>query len=782
MSVRDTPFFRSFNARLTAAKTSGSVRLLIFVGVVTITALFFPKGNSHTYSYLEGSIWNEEDLIAQFSFPVYRNPDDVERERRTLLDSLPQSFNHIDRPDAALRDSITGMFRPLEGALETAGRAAGTDAPLVLADSLRAAAARLRFPLTLNQDQWVTLAQEFLAPITRALRREALTRSVMLLAQSLHEVERIGLLDILKADIRQKEVALRMGNIEELHLRDAFLDRNDVADHLTKWFAVNSSLTPPQQELHVALAMQLAAPNVTFNAENTEIARAAALDRIPRTKGIVKQNERIIGRHERLTAEVIEKLESWQRERTNRMGDVELVLQTAGKVGHIAAILFLLIIFLHQFRRSVFLDNRKLLVIAIVITIEAFLAWLSFTIPISAPLQFLILVPMASMLLTIVFDSRLAFYATVVVAMLAGALRGNDFSIMLASILGGSMALYTVRDIKYRTQIFRSLLFIFLGYAFAIVIDGMQRSLEPGVITTQLAYALANAIVSPIMTYGLLIFFEKVFGITTDLTLLELSDFNHPLLRRLSEQAPGTFHHSIVMGTLAETAAKAIGANSTLARVGAYYHDIGKMEAPEFFIENQMGSRNIHENLKPRQSAQIIINHVVHGIELGRRHRLPEHVLEFIPAHHGNSIVSFFYELERANAPDTQPADFQYPGPRPQTKETAIVMLADTIEAAARAIEEPTREKIERLIESIVQKRLNDGELDDCELTFKDIQNIKKSFLNILLGIHHNRIKYPTEEEAQAAAKVAERTARLLQMPSSAESLARRIKQINPFE
>ncbi|MCI0473777.1 MAG: HDIG domain-containing protein, partial [Ignavibacteria bacterium] len=231
--------------------------------------------------------------------------------------------------------------------------------------------------------------------------------------------------------------------------------------------------------------------------------------------------------------------------------------------------------------------------------------------------------------------------------------------------------------------------------------------------------------------------------------LIELADFNQPLLRELSSKAPGTFHHSIVMGNLAEEAAAAIGANRILARVGCYYHDIGKIAKPDYFVENQMERKNKHESLNPNLSTKIIIAHVKEGVELARKHKLPPEVIDFIPMHHGTTLVSFFYRKAQETADENKEDIFdyiyRYPGPKPQTKETAIAMLADTVEASTKAIEDPTAKKLEDKIDEIIKKRFIEGELDECELTLRDLSKIKRSFLKILVGIYHQRIKYPEE-------------------------------------
>ncbi|MEK7671026.1 MAG: HDIG domain-containing metalloprotein, partial [Bacteroidota bacterium] len=272
----------------------------------------------------------------------------------------------------------------------------------------------------------------------------------------------------------------------------------------------------------------------------------------------------------------------------------------------------------------------------------------------------------------------------------------------------------------------------------------------------ELTYALANSIISPVLTFGLLIFFEKYFRVTTDLTLIELGHFNHHLLKMLSEKAPGTYHHSMTMANLAEAAASAVGANEVLARAGAYFHDIGKVEKPTYFVENQKGNRNRHEKLAPRMSSLIIQNHVKKGMALAREHSLPEEVVDFIPQHHGTTRIDFFYRKaltlagnssDETKIDEINEEDYRYPGPKPQTKETGILMLADSIEAAARSLEDPAPQKLEVLIDDLIKKRFEEGELDECPLTLKDLTKIKKAFLGVLVGVYHGRVKYPEVEK-----------------------------------
>ncbi|MGV8016556.1 MAG: HD family phosphohydrolase [Ignavibacteria bacterium] len=424
--------------------------------------------------------------------------------------------------------------------------------------------------------------------------------------------------------------------------------------------------------------------------------------------------------------------------------------QALGKILTVIMLIIILGFYLFHLRRDVFERNSRMALISSLMILVSFFAFMSLNLKVNAPVELLIFVPVASILLTILFDSRLSFFVVVIITFLVAAIRGGDYTIAFISLSGSILAIFSVRDIKNRSQIFRSFFFVIAGYSVAIIAVGLDRSENLSKIAVNLSYAAVNAIMSPVIAYGLLIFYEKVFRITTDLTLIELADFNQPLLRELSAKAPGTFHHSVVMGNLSEEAAASIGANRVLARVGSYYHDIGKAVKPDFFVENQLEKKNKHEGMNPTLSAKVIIAHVKEGIELARRYRLPQEVIDFIPMHHGTTLVSFFYNkaknLTDENKEDVLDYIYRYPGPKPQNKETAIVMLADTVEASTKAIEDPTPKKLEDKIDEIIKKRFIEGELDDCNLTLKDLTRIKKSFLKILIGIYHQRIKYPEEK------------------------------------
>ena len=371
------------------------------------------------------------------------------------------------------------------------------------------------------------------------------------------------------------------------------------------------------------------------------------------------------------------------------------------------------------------------------------------------------LVPVAAipLMMTVMFDSRVALFGLWTLAFIGGHFLGFDFEYTFATIFAGSLGIFSVRDIKNRGQIFLSAAIVALGYAIVLGASWLLYDVPIDIWSDDFVRAMINA-AQIIVVLPLLWVFERAFDITTDLTLLELSDTNRPLLKELSLRAPGTFNHTLQVANLAEAAADAIGANALLARVGALYHDVGKMNKPEYFVENQRSGGNPHDHLKPRMSALIIASHVKEGLVVGENYNLPKRVLDFVPMHHGTSLIEYFFRKAQSNQGDEQPdvleSEFRYPGPRPNSREAGILMLADSVEAASRSISEPTHKRLESMVDGIFKSRVNDGQLDDTHLTFKDLYQIKETFLEILIGIHHGRVKYPGQQEAEQADAVAE--------------------------
>jgi hypothetical protein len=409
------------------------------------------------------------------------------------------------------------------------------------------------------------------------------------------------------------------------------------------------------------------------------------------------------------------------------------------------ALIAVLFIYLNFFRKSA--DLPSLLDLAI-LTVIAILVPLVTTIIFKIPgygiaaIGFIILI-------TLLFENlELSFIFSVLIAFLAADVSDRSFSVALSLLIASIIAALLSYRIRRRFQVIRAgFLAGIVQFVVAYFLEGRNSFLIFSTLDLGLLkICLINGILSPIIVLGILPIFEYIFKVLTNISLLELSDFNHPLMRRLILEAPGTYQHSLVMANLSEAAAEAIGANSLLVRVGAYYHDIGKLVKPQYFIENLVNYKDMHKKLKPSMSKLIIFNHVKEGVELAKRHHINPQIINFIRQHHGKTLVYYFYSRAKEIEPDQKhEEEYKYPGPKPQSKEIAIVALADSVEAISRTVSEPNPARIEEMVREVVKKRFLEGELDESSLTLKDLEKITQSFIRILNATYHTRIKYPKE-------------------------------------
>ncbi len=712
----------------------GSLRLKFLIGLsaVILIVLMFPKGESIESEVTVGSIWIHDDLIAQFSFPILKDQktyqEELQAAAKTVYPVYLKQPETIDEVLDTVKSYDSFLIRMIDSTLS----------------SDRQENLNPTFLSTASYNTFLKLRRQERNMLQRRNLKEVLNSINSILA----EVYRTGIINQFPAG--KDSIAVRTGNVDRIEASDKFIDV-PAAEKIVKNGIGQMKLSDDLKNALEEYAVHFINPNIIYNQQATQEEIEQAKNNVSRYVGIVNENERIIAKHDRVTKEAKLKIDSYRAAKGEKIGESGYWMQFVGKFFHITLLLSLLTIYLFLFRKKIFFDNQKLILITIVLVFVCFVTFLINQISVNVPLQFLIFIPAATMLLTIIFDSRVGFYTTVIISLIAGALRGNDYTFAAMNIFAGALAVYTVRDIKNRSQIFRSFLFILLGYLVAVFAFGLERFASFESLMIETAFASTNALISPVLTYGLLIFFEKFFRITTDLTLLELSNFDRPLLKELARKAPGTFNHSMTMGTLAETAAEKIGANPLLARVGAYYHDVGKIITPQNFVENQLNNQNVHENLTPEESVELISRHVKEGIELAREYTVPQEVVDFIPMHHGTMVISFFFEKAKKlyGEEKVNIDDYRYPGPKPNTKETAIIMLADGSESAVRSIEDPDPTKVENVIDKIIKGRIDDGQLNNSPITFSDINKIKEAFISILLGQHHRRIRYPKQEEME---------------------------------
>ncbi|MDF1610784.1 MAG: HDIG domain-containing metalloprotein [Stygiobacter sp.] len=704
-------------------KTSRRIKVLIVLLTILVITFFIPKGESIESEVKVGEIWVQDDLIASKTFEVLKDPVQYENEKKNAELKILPVFLRNTSLEKLMIDSLSNYNKIL---LEN-----------IYSNSI--------INKTNLSDKSFQIFLKLKSKKNNIIKLLDLSKII------LKDIYDKGILDVTRKEIKKDSIQLRLKNIQRAVPIDNFIEYDKINEYLIyKIRAEVISDTEIENALKEYISLFIK-PNIVFSLGLTEDYKNLAKQKIPRNIGIINENERIIAKHDRITPEAKLKIDSYRIAKGDERTFFVDLLQIIGIYLHLLLLVLPFIIYIYLFRKKIFEDNLKITLIAINFILISYLTFLINSIKTSLPIEYLIFVPVSSMLLTILFDSRVGFYSNVVLSLIVGALRGNDYTFAATNIITGGLAAYTVRDIKNRTQIFRSFLYIFIGYALSIMAFGFERYQSISEIIYSLAFSSTNALLSPVITYGLIIFFEKIFNTTTDLTLLELTDLNSPLLKDLAKNAPGTFSHSIAMGTLVETTAEAIGANPILARVGAYYHDIGKMIEPGIFVENQIDTHNIHENISPEKSRDIIVAHVEKGIELGQKYKLPNEIIDFIPMHHGTMVLTYFYEKAKNLYGETNVNidEYRYPGPKPKTKETALVMLADACESTIRSIEETDTQVIENVINNLINSRIEDGQLDESPLTFNDIKKIKESFFNILIGLHHRRIRYPNQDEME---------------------------------
>ncbi len=733
-------------------KTDQFFRLGLAVVFLAISLLFFPQPESFKYAELkEGSISNEE-IIAPFTFYVEKSDQELEQEKETVRRSIPPVFNYMDSvKQEAIQslDEIQDSIRVI--LLSTAS------------DSLK----KYRINLVLNQHR-IALGRDRLEFFLHLRGDQTQPRTDLpLLKTYFNQLESIlshlyeaGIINVNKDAIKNDKnriTILRNKKEEERSIAEVF-ELNEARQYLLN--RLRSVFGDPSDSVKIGYALLDAhlRPNLYFNEEETSRRIREAIAKIPRVKGTILAGERIIDSHQRVTREHVDILRSLAREiRARRAGAGILseILLWLGKLLLIILTQIPLVLFLYFHRRRVWEDRRLLFIIVSSMLFVEIAAYgvLYYQMP-----KYLIPVAILPIVVTSYQDTRTGFFSALGLSLLLGAQNGNDYDIVLMGLVASAAAILALGFSKYRKRLANSAIFLFVSYFIGITTLGIIRYVGFHEILLSWGAAAAVSILTPMLAYAFILLFDSVFDVASEFKLIELSDLNNPILKKFAMRAPGSYHHSLQVSTLAEAAAEAIGANALLVRVGAYYHDIGKMFMPEYFVENQRGGKNPHDKLAPRISALILINHVKKGYEFARENGLPTVVCNFIIEHHGGSRMKFFYEKAKeqaAKGEEVLESDFRYPGRRPQSKETGILMLADSVEAMVRSIKEPTIAKIRNAVRNMVEEKIHAGDLDDCPLTMKDLRVIVETFSSVLMGMYHDRLEYPGQKELEKRPAIA---------------------------
>ena len=490
------------------------------------------------------------------------------------------------------------------------------------------------------------------------------------------------------------------------------------------------------------LFFDLISPNITLDQNFYETSKREALQNISRSKGFIASGDFIIAEGELVDDETYEILNSLRKEFTLQQDTPNFFLVVFGYATLIILIFTLLLLFIYNFRHDIYEDNRKLTFIFFNILVVI----VAFTLTINYNTNYVFAVPICILPLIIkaFFDSRLGLYTHLLTVLLVGFLVPNSFEFVFLQITTG------IITVQSKTQLYKRVnLFITVGQIFFIYMIGYISftTIQEGSILkinfTPIAMFMLNGLLM-LFVQPLIYIYERLFRLVSDVSLLELSDTNSILLKELSDKAPGTFHHSLQVANLAEAAANEIGANSLLARVGALYHDIGKLKKPSYFTENQKANVSPHDELTPRQSADIIISHVINGIKIAQKHNIPDRVIDFIRTHHGTSLVFYFFKKqEEISSEKFNLDDFKYPGPKPFSKETAILMMADSVEAASKSLKSPTVDDLKKFVNKIINSQMADQQFNSSDITFAEIELVKKVLFKKLINVYQLRIEYP---------------------------------------
>lgn len=500
--------------------------------------------------------------------------------------------------------------------------------------------------------------------------------------------------------------------------------------------------------------------NTTKDAVATREAEDAAMEAVTPVQVTVRSGEKLVSRGSVVTAEQVEALQA-----LGLHNEYSVLTPYLGLLLLAAVVLTLLFLYLRLYQPQVYGKTSSMLLFGVVFILFLLLCKLislisfSDSSEVSLLIGYLLPVPAASLLLAVLLNRETAIFVTLCLSVFVGVIMDGSLAYSVVAMAGGAAAVITAAHLNQRSQFVGASMWITLANLLLICALGMLWRSSYSAIAVGALFGLINGLLSAILAMGILPFLESAFHVTTVIRLLELSNSNHPLLKRMMTEAPGSYNHSILVGNLAEAAADAIGADALLVRVASYYHDIGKLKRPHFYIENQRPGENPHDKLQPALSAMIITSHVTDGIKMLREARFPEEIIDIVEQHHGNSLVSFFYHKakEAALDPDEiKEEDYRYKGRRPQTKEAALVMLADSVQAAIQALQSGDPQAIENRVREVINGKIASDQLADCPLTFRDLEAVVQSFLTVIAGMNHHRISYPDEAKALNTAIAAE--------------------------
>ncbi len=659
---------------------------------IVFVVYLFPKGGQFKYEFQKGKPWQYENYYSPFDFSMKKSAQEIEAEKQQIKETSKQFFEYNEEVVLNVKKNSSEKI------------------------------------------------SEFLS--TSNLSKQNRSRFLQKSEEIINEIYKYGYLDPLSEKMVEKvEITLRRGNeIHDIQPNKLF-KATQISEFLNSKFG-RPPLSKDEKSVLTIISNELK-PNVTFDENFTQKAYEENLSGISLTKGLVAEKERIIFKGDIVEGDNLVKLNSLKDEFDSQVWSKSNSNWIVLGYSLLVALSFLmLLLFLRKYRLDIFENNNK--VTFIFFNIILIILLVTFIVKYDAKYIYVAPIVMLPLVLKAFFDSRLGLFAHTLTVLLLGFIVPNSFEFVFVQIIAGIVTILTISELYKRANLFLSVLQItfvyFISYfAFSVIQEGNAQNLNWEKLTYFAMNGAATLFVLP-----LIYIFEKLFGLVSDESLKELSNTNSKLLRELAEKAPGTFQHSLQVANLAEACANEIQANSMLVRTGALYHDIGKMENPMYFTENQVTNVNPHNELSPTDSAKIIIDHIIKGVEMAKKNYIPDRIIDFIRTHHGTTLVYYFFKKEEELSGNVfAESNFHYPGPIPFSKETAILMMCDAVEASSKSITEPSAKAFDNLVEKIVNKQMDDGQFMNADITFKELQTIKKVLKKKLKNIYHLRIQYP---------------------------------------
>ena len=665
-------------------------KILLFIATILLIVYVFPKSGKFKYSFEKGKPWQSENLYAPFDFAIKKSNEELQEEEDRITNTVSVYFNVDSTVINAARTSFDDQFQ-----------------------------------------------SHFSDSISEEIRADLYAKGVSIL----EAVYNKGVLDKLYSYDEERPVVLvTQRNQIGTTLYSNFIKSEDLRVFIEQKIAENGLLD--QQSDFISIFFEVIRPIVSLDSELSTNVLQEELDKISAVRGSIAKETLIISKGEVVVGEKYNILRSLQLEyESQEWGEYNFYWIVTAYTMLVALALLMLLLFLKNYRSEIYKNNTKVTFIFFNILFVILLT--TFTVNFNSEFLYVVPICILPLILKAFFDARTGLFAHVITVLLLGFIVPNNYEYMFLQIIAGIVTILTVSELYKRVNLFISvaqitMIYIVAYFAFFVIHEGSIEGINWDTFLLFVLCGLATLFVLPLI-YA----YEKLFGLVSDVSLLELSNTNSKLLKELSNKAPGTFHHSLNVANLAEASANEIGANAMLVRVGALYHDIGKMKNPTYFTENQSTGINPHDELSATESASIIINHVIDGIELAKKHNLPDRIIDFIRTHHGTNLVYYFFSKAKDTSDVVDEEKFRYPGPRPFSRETSILMMCDSVEAASKSLKEPTSTKINAFVENIISKQMDDDQFLNADITFKEIEAVKKVLKQKLANIYHLRIEYP---------------------------------------